>query len=99
MVELGVGKNMVNSIRFWVTVMGVAIPKQRTRIFDLTDFGRRVLGQGGYDPYLEDLRTLWLLHWHMSSRAKEPLFAWHFLFSRWSYPELTRTDALSALGA
>jgi hypothetical protein len=37
MVRLGVGKNMVRSIRFWVEVMGVAEPTSG-RSFDLTQF-------------------------------------------------------------
>lgn len=95
MVELGVGKNMVRSIRFWVEVTGIATP-QPGRMFALTPFGRAILDERGFDPYLEDVRTLWLLHWHLASRPQDPLFAWHFLLSRWPYPELTRSEALAA---
>ncbi|MER8944076.1 DUF4007 family protein [Mesorhizobium sp. M0915] len=95
MVELGVGKNMVRSLRFWVDVMGVASPtgdKQHR----LTDFGHAVFAADGLDPYLEDARTLWLLHWNTSSKSSPALFAWHYLIGQWPYPEFTRTEALQA---
>lgn len=95
MVRLGVGKNMVRSIRFWVEVMGVAEPKAG-RSFQLTPFGRAVLAEDGFDPYLEDARTLWLLHWNVATN-EDPLFAWQFLLFSWPFGELTRSEALVAL--
>lgn len=95
MVKLGVGKNMVNSIRFWIEVMGVATPRGQ-RVFEPTVFGERVFSDEGFDPFLEDTRTLWLLHWHMSSRRTDPIFAWNFLLNHWPYPEFTRHEALLA---
>ena len=62
MVSLGVGKNMVRSIRFWVEVMGVVTPR-KDKTLEPTYFGEAVFGDGGFDPFLEDIRTLWLLHW------------------------------------
>lgn len=95
MVRLGVGKNMVRSIRFWVEVMGIAAPTAG-RCFELTPFGRAVLADDGFDPYLEDARTLWLLHWKVATN-KDPLFAWQFLLFSWPFGELTRSEALTAL--
>jgi hypothetical protein len=94
MVELGVGKNMVRSLRFWVETVGIAEPINRE--LRLTDFARAIFGRKGFDPYLEEIRTLWLLHWKLSSRRKGGLFAWRFLLNHWPYPELTRSEALSA---
>ncbi len=96
MVRLGVGKNMVRSIRFWVEVMGVAEPTAG-RSFELTPFGRAVLAEDGFDPYLEDTRTLWLLHWNVATKKEDPLFAWEFLLFKWPFGELTRSEALAAL--
>lgn len=97
MVELGLGKNMVRSLRFWVEVAGLAGPAvERGRGLRTTAFADALLGEEGVDRYLEDRRTLWLLHWKLSSRDEGALFAWDYLFSRWPYPELTRTEALAA---
>lgn len=95
MVELGIGKNMVRSLRFWIDVMGVAKPGGQ-RNHELTPTATAIFGDGGYDPYLEDVRTLWLLHWNVSSGAIPALFAWHYLMGVWPYPEFTRSEMLGA---
>lgn len=97
MVTLGVGKNMVRSIRFWVEAMDVARPAGRGRTMELTPFGRAIFDEkDGHDPYLEDVRTLWLLHWKVASRETAPLFAWRYLISHWPFPEFTHSQALRA---
>ena len=57
---LGVGKNMVASIRFWLKAMGLLNENTLTPIanylFDNAE---------GKDPYLEDIGTLWLLHFSL----------------------------------
>lgn len=95
MVELGLGKNMVRSLRFWVENAGLAVP-EADRSLRLTDFAHAIFGSNGFDPYLEDVRTLWLIHWNLASRSENPLFAWRYLFNQWPYPEFTRTEALNA---
>jgi hypothetical protein len=94
MVRLGVGKNMVKAIRFWVQVAGIAVAHQQS--LRITDFGRELLSESeGLDPYLEDIQTLWLIHWKIASNAIEPLFAWEFLLNRWQRPEIVRSEVLS----
>lgn len=93
MVALGVGKNMMRAIRFWVQTTGIAETAKNSEL-DLTDFGKRLLAKDGLDPFLEDRRTLWLIHWKLSSHVEEPLFAWDYLLNRWSNPEISRTEVL-----
>ncbi|MFK0207860.1 DUF4007 family protein [Agrobacterium sp. NPDC090283] len=95
MVELGIGKNMVRSLRFWVDAMGIARPAP-DRTHRITDIGHFVFGEDGADPFLEDIRTLWLLHWNVSSRATPGLFAWHYLLGAWPYSEFSHSEALAA---
>jgi hypothetical protein len=97
MVELGVGKDMVRSIRFWSQVCGVVATSTKGRGYEVTPFGHRLLGIEGYDPFLEDIRTLWLIHWNLSTDANTPLLAWDFLLNRWHEPELVPTVVLKAL--
>ena len=59
-VTLGVGKNMVASIRFWLKAFNIITPKD-----EITEFGRHLLADGGWDPYLEDTASLWLLHYQL----------------------------------
>jgi hypothetical protein len=96
MVTLGVGKNMVRAIRFWAEVAGVAHPNHKAG-WSVTELGENIFGYDGYDPYLEDIQTLWLIHWKISSRVRDPLFAWHFLLNRWHRSEFSRSEVLRAL--
>ena len=60
-VQLGVGKNMVSSIRFWLKAFNVIDNKDIP-----TEFGKRIFDdENGYDPYLEDEASLWLLHYQL----------------------------------
>ena len=97
MVELGVGKNMVRSIRFWSQVMGMAGAETKRQSLSVTALGRTLLAEKGLDPFLEDIRTLWLLHWNLATNIESPLLAWDFLLNRWQEPELVPSVALKAL--
>src|SRR5271154_7023878 len=67
MVGLGVGKNMVRSIRFWSQVAGMATATSKGGGHLPTKIGTALLGERGLDPFLEDIRTLWLIHWNLST--------------------------------
>lgn len=93
MISLGVGKNMVRAMRFWTQVAGLAEPAEDGR-YRITPFGRAVFGKDGFDPFLEDVQTLWLMHWKLATNVEEPLFAWDYLLNRWQHPEITRSAVL-----
>ena len=60
-IDLGVGKNMVSSIRFWLKSFGLYDGEHLSELADyLFD---EVAGRDKY--YMEDLATLWLLHFTM----------------------------------
>jgi len=60
-VQLGVGKNMVSSIRFWLKAFNIIDNKDIP-----TEFGKRLFDdKNGYDPFLEDEASLWLLHYQL----------------------------------
>lgn len=65
---LGLGRNMVKSLRFWGDAFGVtAHDRGRTTT---TPFARLLLDGGtGLDPYLEEHGSLWRLHWQLATRA------------------------------
>jgi len=97
MVVLGVGKNMVRSIRFWAQSAGVTVTGGRDGRYLLTDFGSALLGECGLDPYLEDIRTLWLIHWKLATSKDAPLLAWDYLINNWHEPEITPSAVISSL--
>lgn len=90
---LGIGKNMVRALKFWATTMRVIERPEDSEGYTITRFGEALFGNGGFDPFLEDIRTLWLLHWHIAT-ADDPLFAWDFLLNRWHRPEIVRSVVL-----
>jgi len=59
-VKLGVGKNMVSSIRYWMKAFNIIDSKDNP-----TEFGTKLLDDNGYDPFLEDDASLWLLHYQL----------------------------------
>lgn len=73
-VTLGVGKNMVNAIRYWCQaykVIEAADNPDRPRIphWQPSEFGKQLLAEHeGWDPWLEDPASLWLLHWKLLTR-------------------------------
>lgn len=59
-VELGVGKNMVTSIKYWLKAFDIINQKDEP-----TQLGEYLFGILGKDVYLEDEASLWLLHYHL----------------------------------
>ena len=98
-VKLGVGSNMVKSLEFWGRAFGI-IKGPRTR-YELTKFARALLDvKKGKDPYLEDLGSLWLLHWKLANSDLN-LAAWNLVFqdlSEWRVSRARLTEMLARRG-
>lgn len=96
MVRLGVGKNMVRSIRHWglATRILQELPRTRAMKIEVSPLGNFLFGPTGADSYLEDLNTLWLLHWNLATN-EERSTSWAWLFSLFPGNDFTR-DALVA---
>lgn len=95
---LGLGKNMVESLEFWVRATGVA--KKVGAKWELTEFALKVLSRkNGFDPFLENQQTLWLLHWNLCSGwcedgvTKRP-YAWHFFANVFLDDEIVASEAV-----
>jgi len=74
-IEFGVGKNMVKAIDFWAQFTGVLERNKDGRI--LSQFGKQVFKE--YDPYLENISSIWLLHWKLASQSQ--LTTWFYVFN------------------
>ena len=99
METLGIGKNMVQSLAFWIQATGVA-QKSTTGGFVVTEFGKQVFdADNGKDPYLENTQTLWLLHWNLcqgwmdGERHRRP-YAWHHFVNKLRDDEITATETV-----
>lgn len=97
MIELGVGKNMVQAIRYWCLALHLicedATAGARSGRYVPTEFGRSVFVEGGFDPYMEDPATLWLLQWNLASNLKQAT-TWFWMFNYWLGDEFTKEKAL-----
>lgn len=63
--KLGVGKNMVNAIKYWAEVSKMVETRvvNRATVQAVTEIGDFLLDRiEGRDPYLEDIGSVWLLH-------------------------------------
>lgn len=98
-VDLGVGKNMVEAIRFWALATKVITrrpnpDRPRSSVYTPTRLGKALLDDGaGLDPYIEDPMTLWILHWHAISE-QSILPVWRLAFNDFSALEFAESELL-----
>ncbi|OBJ25623.1 DUF4007 family protein [Mycobacterium sp. 1245801.1] len=98
-VELGVGKNMVEAIRFWALATKVIArrphpERPRTSVYTPTRIGRALLDDRvGLDPFIEDSVTLWILHWHAVTE-NSILPVWRLAFNDFGALEFTEAELL-----
>ena len=89
-VKLGVGKNMVQSIRFWLRAFGLLNDDEATEIahylFDDRD---------GRDPYAEDNATLWILHYMLVVTAVSSIYRLFFVDLQREKKEFDKEQVLS----
>jgi len=90
--KLGVGKNMVKSIRFWGEAFGVLrnVPIEGSRVTTArpTEFGQLLFADDGWDPYSELVGTPWILHWRLNAPGSV-LPVWWLAMNEFSAVEFT----------
>ena len=92
---LGIGSNMVKALRYWLQAIGVTEePKvgKRTQIF--TPFGSLVYE---HDKYIEELGTLYLLHYKLSTN-EEFATSWYFFFNEFALSDFGKDDFATQIG-
>ncbi|WP_221034738.1 DUF4007 family protein, partial [Pseudomonas syringae] len=65
-ITLGIGRNMVKSIQFWGEAFGIVDGRDSSGL-QSGPIGSLLLSKDGWDPFLEQPESLWLLHWWISS--------------------------------
>lgn len=92
-IELGVGKNMVQAIRFWLRACKMIHPTKP----EPTSLGHLILDEHtGFDPYLEDEATIWLIHWLLTTNP-ELATSFYWFFNKFHKPEFTSQELTTAL--
>jgi len=85
---------MVSAIRHWSRVLGIT--EQKNGADKVSDLGERLFAEEGWDPYLEDPGTLWLLHWQLVSKP-EKASTWFLAFTQWNRASFTRDELVDWL--
>lgn len=102
MIDLGVGIKMVQSIRYWCLATGMmeedSSSRSRRGHFVPTDIGRHIFSDEGFDPYLEDPATLWLIHWLLASNQQRAT-TWFWMFNNLNTIEFTKEKATREINA
>jgi hypothetical protein len=92
-VLLGVGKNMVRSIRHWALVTGVVeedpSAADRGRTLRVSDLGHALCDDDGWEPNLEDPASIWLIHAQLTHPASGAT-TWYYAFNEYVGLEFTR---------
>ena len=80
----GIGSNMVKSLRYWMRVLG------------LTDVSGTKLSEVGkliakYDPYLEKVFSLWIMHSYISKNIEDAT-TWFMFFNRCDADDMEKNE-------
>lgn len=97
MVSLGVGANMVLSMRFWARAIGIIDQHDLP-----TKLGQRIFGTPEHnftdalDRYCESETSLWLFHWNLAKTPDRLTTLW-FLFNKLGALSFTKQELKDAL--
>ena len=91
--ELGVGKNMVESMAYWLRACRLIEAPIEVKP---TELGKLLFARDGADPYLEDEATIWLLHWLICSNPTQAT-SWYWFFNKFHKTEFSAEEIQTAL--
>lgn len=95
--ELGIGRNMVVSLRYWMKALRlveeVKNPRTKKNESIFTALGEIIREN---DRYVEEAGTLWLLQAELAS-SRDLATSWYFFFNEFNLTEFTKEDFVSAL--
>lgn len=95
-ITLGVGKNMVAAIRYWLLATRMAERQPRRRLAR-TPIGEVLFPDGDSgDRYLEDDATIWLLHWLLATNPTQATAVYWF-YNHFHKPEFETEEVFAAL--
>ena len=83
---LGVGTNMVKSIRYWMQACGLLVKDGNKEI--LSDMAEIIYMN---DPYLEDIFSLWILHSNITKNIEQAT-VWYMFFNRFNVDSFNKAD-------
>ena len=93
---LGIGSNMVKSLRYWLNATRVVEEKTKknNRLAEVTDIGKII---NTYDKYYEEIGTLQIIHYLLASN-KDDATAWYWFFNIYNGSVIDKKLFVSELG-
>jgi len=88
----GIGSNMVKSLRYWLKAFNL-IKESSGKGATLTELAEII---EEYDPYFEDVFTIWTLHSQIA-KNKEEATSWYMFFNKCNIEELPKDKIESIL--
>ena len=86
---LGIGANMVKSMRYWLQATGLTEePNSGKRIQTFTPLGEIIYQN---DPYFEETGSLWLVHYGLATNKNEAT-SWYLFFNEFQMQEFSEDD-------
>lgn len=92
---LGIGTNMVKSLRYWMQAYGMTeeVTLNNRKQQKLTKLGEIIYKN---DPYVEELGTLCLLHYKLVTNS-ELATSWYFFFNKFKNKEFNKDDFITQI--
>lgn len=93
--ELGIGKNMISSLRYWLQATKLTKEKYSggIKIQEKKETAKLILDR---DEYFEDPATFWILHFNLA-RNKEKATTWFWFFNYFSDTEFDQNIFIDRL--
>lgn len=99
LITLGVGKNMVRSIRHWclaTRLLEESPSEGQSHTLAPTWLAKKMFIENKWDPYLEKEGSLWLMHWQIATNKVRSL-VWKIVFSDYLETEFTKQSLANYL--
>ena len=91
---LGIGANMVKSLRYWLTTTQLTSePKTGKKNQFLTELGKIIYEN---DAYMEEIGSIWLVHYMLAINLDDAT-SWYIFFNEFNKTEFTVEDFHSAV--
>ena len=91
--SLGLGANQVVALRYWLTALGLIEKSSNKKEHTTTELCRVISAN---DPYIEELGTLWVLHYNLATNRDEAT-SWYWFFNRLNSKVFTKRDLVEGL--
>ncbi|HHX18428.1 MAG TPA: DUF4007 family protein [Clostridium sp.] len=93
---LGLGANMVRSLRYWLQAVGLTDENlSGKKKQELSPIGQIIWDK---DRYIEEMGTLWLLQYKLASNFDEAT-AWYYFFNEFKIGEFKKDDFVGQLSS